>query len=427
MRTLNVRIVFWLLPLLLPTFILTDGQHTRAATRNIEAQIQKEKKNIARIEEGIKGHQQKLHRSEDEEKTLLTDLEGIESNLQQQRSKLGGLQTDLNHHEDTIHSLQEEMGKVNAAKEKLRGHLQKRLGAFYRMGSIGYMNVIFSTSSMPDLLNFQEYFRLLLHHDHVMIGQFREKIVDLTKRRANLQQEKSELLGVIVEIKDQEQQLADTRQKRATLLSRVRTEKQLYERALREMEDAAGKLSSTMAQLEKPDDTAEARTTKPRQEGSQTGGKKTKAETPDAGNIVARKGKLAPPITGTVTGLFGRQIKKEFGLTTFGNGIDIKPEPNAKILAIFAGRVVFADNLRGYGKTMIIDHGQQYYSLVSRASKLLKNKGDLVREGEIIGSIDESSGLLGEGLHFEIRHGTTPENPMKWVNNAMLRLSTGGQ
>ncbi|PIY21744.1 MAG: hypothetical protein COZ12_04245 [Deltaproteobacteria bacterium CG_4_10_14_3_um_filter_60_8] len=416
MRTPPSRIVFWLLPLLLLLSIPPAGQNVLAATKNIEAQIQKEKKNIERIEAGIKGHQQKLHRSEDEEHDLLADLDTIETNLQQQRSKIGGLQTDLNHHEDTIHSLQEEMGKVNAAKEGLKGHLEKRLASFYRMGSIGYMNVIFSTSSLPDLLNFQEYFRLLLHHDHQMIGQFREKIVDLTKRRANLQQEKTELLGVIVEIKEQEQRLAETRQKRAALLGRVQTEKKLYQRALHEMEEAAGKLSTTMAQLEKADDAAAA--VSPRQEAV----KKTKAAAPDKTNILARKGQLSPPVTGTVTSLFGRQTKKQFGITSFGNGIDIKPEPNAKILAVYGGRVVFADNLRGYGKTMIIDHGQQYYSLVSRASRLLKNKGDLVKEGEIIGSIDEASGLLGEGLHFEIRHGTKAENPLRWVNNAMLTL-----
>jgi septal ring factor EnvC (AmiA/AmiB activator) len=420
MRTPALRIVFSLLPLFMLTLALPAVQPAWAATRSIEAQLQKQKKKIERIEAGIKGHQQKLHRSEDEEQDLLSDLDTIETNLQEQRSKLGGLQTDLDHHEDTIHSLQEEMGKVNSAKEALKGHLQTRLSSFYRMGSIGYMNVIFSTSSLPDLLNFQEYFRLMLHNDHEIISQFRDKIADLTKRRANLQQEKSQLLGVIVEIKDQEQNLAETRQKRAALLGRVRTEKKLYQRALQEMEEAAGKLSTTMTQLKKAGETEKLVKARPRPDAT----KKTKAAPPATGNILARKGRLSPPVTGTVTALFGRQTQKQFGLTSYGNGIDIKPEPNAKILAIFDGRVVFADKLRGYGKTMIIDHGQQYYSLVSRASKLLKNKGDLVKEGEIIGSIDESSGLLGEGLHFEIRHGTDAENPLKWVNNGMLRLRT---
>ena len=93
---------------------------------------------------------------------------------------------------------------------------------------------------------------------------------------------------------------------------------------------------------------------------------------------------------------------------------------NTEIRAVYDGRVIHSGYLRGYGNLMIIDHGQQYFSLISRAATFNKKEGTKVKSGEIIGVTGEGDPLYGEGLHFEIRKGSTPEDPLLWLKEGFL-------
>ena len=73
---------------------------------------------------------------------------------------------------------------------------------------------------------------------------------------------------------------------------------------------------------------------------------------------------------------------------------------------------------------MIIDHGEQYFSLIARAADFYKKEGSRVLTGEIIGITGEGDPLYGEGLHFEIRRGSNPEDPMLWLKEDALQVET---
>ncbi|MFH1019841.1 MAG: peptidoglycan DD-metalloendopeptidase family protein, partial [Pseudomonadota bacterium] len=259
-------------------------------------------------------------------------------------------------------------------------------------------------------------FDALLKRDQDVIREYRKKVETLEKTRLELHQEKQALIETIAKVRGQEEQLATTRNERMRLLQNVKTEKKLYQMALQELEGAADRLSNTLEQLKA--DAAKARQKDARLHSRTTPHKSR----PDNTGFAKQKGRLTPPATGTVTTLFGKSVQKKFGITTFANGIDIKTAPGTKITAIYDGTVIYAKFLRGYGNLLIIDHGQQYLSLVSRAEKFFKDEGDPVARGEVVGIMSDQDGLLGEGLHFEIRHGTKPEDPLQWVNNAKLTI-----
>jgi septal ring factor EnvC (AmiA/AmiB activator) len=96
-------------------------------------------------------------------------------------------------------------------------------------------------------------------------------------------------------------------------------------------------------------------------------------------------------------------------------GIVIDSPTGNDVKATAAGRVVFADWLRGFGLLIIIDHGEQYMTLYGNNDALLKQAGETVQPGEIIAQSGEQ-GIRGlSGLYFEIRHRGNPTNPMKWL------------
>ena len=97
------------------------------------------------------------------------------------------------------------------------------------------------------------------------------------------------------------------------------------------------------------------------------------------------------------------------------NGLEIK--------AVYDGKIIHSGYLRGYGNLIIIDHGQQYFSMISRIADIYIKENTRVKKGEIIGMTGESDKLFGEGLHFEIRRGSKPEDPLVWLKKNSLPAS----
>lgn len=390
-----------------------------AETAPMDSKIAEEQKKIQRLKKGIEDQKSRVQTTKKQESSLLTELDRLNGHIQSEGDKLSLLKKELSKHEQLMAAKQDETAQEKEAKEQAKRHLKKRLNSFYRMGEIGVMNVIFSASELPDLLAFREYFDALLKHDQDVIRQYREKVEMLEKAQISLRQEKQALMETIAKVKGQEEQLASTREERMRLLEKVKSEKKLYQMALNELEGAADRLTNTLEQLKAEAAKARQKEVRPKDTRSATA---QKSSHPDNLGFAAQKGRLAPPATGTVTTLFGKSVQGKFGITTFANGIDIKTAPGTEITAIYDGKVIYAKFLRGYGNLLIIDHGQQYLSLVSRAAKFFKEEGDTIARGEVVGIMSDQEGLLGEGLHFEIRHGTTPENPLQWVNNAKLTI-----
>ena len=97
-------------------------------------------------------------------------------------------------------------------------------------------------------------------------------------------------------------------------------------------------------------------------------------------------------------------------------GIELKAPDGTKIIAVSEGEVIFSGYLRGYGNTIIIHHGYQYYTVTSRIEKLMVNKGDKVQAETLIGVVGDTATLFAEGLYFEIRHGRNSLDPLLWLN-----------
>ena len=86
------------------------------------------------------------------------------------------------------------------------------------------------------------------------------------------------------------------------------------------------------------------------------------------------------------------------------------------VMAIAAGRVVFADWLRGFGNLLIIDHGGGYMSLYGNNESLYKEVGAATLGGETVAAVGNSGGNANSGLYFEIRHQGKAFDPLVWVN-----------
>jgi len=407
---------------------LISGQHQIhasetddiAKTENLIFQQQKKAK---RLEQGIEEQTKNIIKTKKKEGNILTELDTIDERLQEENRQLYTLKSLLTEKELALHDSELEVLKLDEQKKLHQDPVKERLIAYYRVGDIGIMNLLFSASSLPDLINFKEYFHRVVLHDQEIIEGYRQAINKLHLANADRQDKNILLTKTIDDISAQQKKLALTRAERVDLLKRVKTEKKLYNRAVEEMRAAADELANTIKKLKKD---ASPQPQKPQKEYPDL--QSPKKRRPQGANLAeltgfaAKRGLLPPPTTGIITTSFGRNITEKFGITTFQNGIDFSTTPGTEVHAIYEGTVAFAGVLRGYGNMVIIDHGGQYYSLSSQISKLHTEEGATVKEGDTIGIMGDTKGLLVEGLHFEIRYGTIPQDPLAWLDGSKIKL-----
>ena len=123
------------------------------------------------------------------------------------------------------------------------------------------------------------------------------------------------------------------------------------------------------------------------------------------------RGRLRLPVKGELIAKFGS--KRTDGPAW--KGLFIRASEGADIKAVAAGKVVFAEWLRGFGNLVIVDHGNQYMTIYGNNQAILKHTGDVVKTGDLIASAGNSGGNDQSGLYFEMRHQGRAFDPLDWV------------
>lgn len=139
--------------------------------------------------------------------------------------------------------------------------------------------------------------------------------------------------------------------------------------------------------------------------------------TPDAGlpsgSFAALRGRLRLPVKGEIAGRFGMP-RADTGATW--KGLFIRSGEGNEVHAVAAGRVVFADWLRGFGNLIIVDHGDGYLSIYGNNQSLFRNAGQNVKSGDTIAAVGSSGGQGESGLYFELRLQGQAFDPLKWAS-----------
>lgn len=122
------------------------------------------------------------------------------------------------------------------------------------------------------------------------------------------------------------------------------------------------------------------------------------------------------PVEGRITSYFGKRGRK------LHKGIDISATVGTPILAAGDGEVVFSGRRRGYGSTVVVDHGG-FLTLYAHCSKMIASVGDTVRQGDYIAKSGRSGNARGAHLHFEIRDTkNVPLDPVPFLHHKSMVL-----
>ncbi len=373
--------------------------------QRIKSGVAQRKEELGGLKKRIQEEKKRVKAIHSKESSVLSQLNLLDRNLAKKEKSLKTLKGKLAGVTQKARRTNEELQRVTQAMENQQGLLEKRLVAFYKAGEMGIPQIFFSSKPYEEFLDSRYYWVAILGLDQKLVEDFRKKQSTLGGYREQLKGDQRELQALKGQAEQKRAEIRQDRMQKSKLLESVRGEKRIHLAAIRELESASAQLQTLIERLEK-----EIR-----------GKAKAEASLPPGKGFGQFRGKLALPVEGRILSLFGRNENPKFNTFTVQKGIEIEAPLGTEIKAVHAGRVLYSDWFKGYGKILIIDHGEGYYTLSGHASALLKNVGEEVRAGEVVALVGDTGSLKGPCLYFEIRQKGKPLDPLEWLVHPRVR------
>jgi len=350
-----------------------------ATKKRIQSEGRKEKSSVRRVSnlsEEISLLQQLLKEIKKEEKLLIADISRSERKIAESEEEL----------------------------DTLRTRYARRLSTIYKKGQISNLEKILSSTSWRQAIYRTKYLKIISEIDQKTHDTIRSLLIQIgrqkleleavlrKKRRLKLDREKT-LTSVRSKKKNEQRELVKIRKSQKDLKVYL-TEKQA---GVKQLEDIIKKIQEDIARSEREERIRKQQMVLKSKE------------------FPKLKGQLQWPAEGRVVTKFGRQWNPKLKTTTENPGIDIKGKPGSQIRSVLGGVVTTITFIRGFGTTIIIDHGGGFYTVYSHVTNVETNEDSQVRSGDVIAYMGDSGSINGSQLHFEIWGQGKKLNPEYWL------------
>ena len=348
-------------------------------------QISKEKKKESVLSQDIESFDGRINSLEGEISSLQQRQNAAQATLDRKRAELLRVRDKLERAKDRLARLKQRLAAGQDA-------LAARLVEIYKADEPDALTVVLQSDGFADLLERADTLERISEQDQSVVQRVRrlKKEADaqakvLAKLEAQARDAANTILAKRNEIADSKNRVASTRGN----LAGTRDERRAVLGSVRERR---GKLQEDLAALEK----ANARVTGQLQGTSQQ----------NAGPIKKGSGNLIWPVNGPVTSPFGQRWGRLHA------GIDIGSPSGTPIRAADGGRVILLGPTGGYGNYTCVGHGGGLSTCYAHQSRFATSNGASVSQGQVIGYVGCTGNCFGDHLHFEVRQGGSPVDPL---------------
>jgi septal ring factor EnvC (AmiA/AmiB activator) len=282
-----------------------------------------------------------------------------------------------------------------------RAVLERRLVDIYKRGALYTFQALLAAESFGDLLSRYKYLYLTSRQDRALVGDVEKLRNRVVEQRDDLLDVRKQLDRTREEREAEYSKFSELVEARARRLAQLRRTARTTEQRLAGLQKDEARLNDLLASLER------AR----RDEAREPGG-----AAPVPGSITtADIGRLDWPVEGAIVYRFGRDTLPSGGIIRW-NGIGIAANRGTPVKAVESGKVRLVGQFGTYGLTVVLEHGNGYYSVYSHLQSAEAQLSASVARGQTIGSVGGETSDYGPHLHFEIRgENQVALNPVDWL------------
>ena len=372
--------------------------------RDYDEELRYQNDAINKMKNEIEELSSKLRKTNIIETTTSKRIINLDEELALINKLIQSLKKEENATKNKINILKKDIKKKENELNTMRDRYEQRVVNTYLKGRISDLEKVLSSTSWRQAIYRTQYLKIISSIEQKMTNEIEDLLLMINKDRLKLESLLRQSISLKRDKKKQMSSLRKMRIKREKELTRIRQDK--YALANYMQEKAAGvKQLETIIKKVLEDKARFEREERIRQQQEAL---KTKEF-----NLL--KGQLPWPTEGRVISKFGKQWNAQLKTTTDNPGIDIKGQPGSPIRSTVSGVVTTVTYIRGYGTTIIIDHGGGFYTVYSHVTNIQTHVDSEVRSGDVIAYMGDSGSINGSKLHFEVWGKGQKLDPEKWL------------
>ncbi len=380
----------------------TDTEKLQNSIKEKQDAIGEAEKQKESLQSGLTDVQKLVEDLEASKKNLQDYVTQLDASLTEIEEKIAELQALISDKEEEIEQTQEALEEAIATEEEQYAAMKQRVKFMYERGQHLYVELLLTAESFGDMLNRSEFIEKIAAYDRKKLEEYQEVRQEVADLKEELEAEKL-VLDAAEEAVEEEQEAVNT------LIATKEQEIAVYEadisdksQLVAEYEAEIAAQNATIAALEQ----AVAEEKKKLEEANNTTTKY------DGGQF-----KWPAPSYTRISDDYGYRIHPTLGVQQFHNGVDMAAPSGSPILAAYDGEVVAASYTSTMGNYIMIDHGDNLYTIYMHASALYVSKGNKVARGDKIAAVGSTGRSTGPHLHFSVRLNGSYVSPWNYLSS----------
>lgn len=314
-------------------------------------------------------------------------LEYTQHNLQRNQQKYDNAQNEITH-------LKRKLDNLLVEHNRHLSYTSKRIVQIYKHKRNNYIDFLLNSSDINSFLDRLYYENIVIDYDRKKLQETKVIAKDILALTARIEQQKSTLADSIKNINKEQGEIQEAINKNEKLIEKLKTDRATWEKAEKDLAKQSRAISHMINQELK------------------------KSQKSGGATVVVTEG-FTRPIGGKITSPFGWRTHPIFKRKIFHSGVDIGAPYGSAIRAANSGKVIFVGWYSGYGKVVIINHGNingvPTSTLYAHMSATCVAKGANVSRGTVVGKVGTTGYSTGPHLHFEVRQKGNPVNPLNFI------------
>ena len=250
--------------------------------------------------------------------------------------------------------------------------------------------MLMASKDINDLLDKVYYQKIIAKNDKMTLSEARTKARNISRLKYDMESQKASLARSIQDIDYQQKSIQKAINENEKYIQKLKTDRATFEKAERELAKNSSNIENMIS-----------RNSKNKQDN------------------ISTTGAFMKPINGPITSQYGWRIHPIFKSRIFHSGIDIGGPNNGPVKAANSGKVIYVGWYGGYGKVVILDHGNYNGSptttLYAHLNSYNVSVGQYVVKGQVLGKEGTTGYATGPHVHFEVRINGKPHNPSNYI------------
>ncbi len=394
----------------LPIWLITSSLTPTVAQQPLENQtIDQLRQQRDQLDKQLDAHSETDKRYQKAENQGKDKLRSLSKTIQGTDSWITDTEYQLAEAEQSLDRLEADLEKNKETYEKARTAVVGRLQFMQRQQSAQGWALLLQSSNLNDFLDRRYRLKEVYAADRAMLVELDAQSDDIVSQQEGVEQQKNSISLLRQQLMASREQYTAQLQQQAETVNRLKQNRSALSAAITQLDSDSDDITSLILKR------VAAAEAKARAEQASANAAAAKMVREEALRAASRSGKMVTPSRGPITSNFGSRFHPVLGYSRFHAGTDFGAEHGSPIFAAETGVVIYSGWYGGYGDAVILDHGGGVTTLYAHASRLDVYEGQAVKKGDVIAAIGTTGLSTGPHLHFEVRRGGEPVDPLAFL------------